>query len=131
MGGSFMRDAAAERLIERKAELARAITARLYDEMPELLEKYGERGRARCLEDMQYNIEHLAPAVALGELSLFSLYCVWLRDMLAARGVGVGEIVRSLRHTDQVVSESFPTEEALLISEALAAGLSALAGEAP
>lgn len=126
-----MRDAAAERLIESKAELARAITARLYGEMPELLEKYGEHGRSRCLEDMHYNLEHLAPAVALGEVSLFSRYCAWLRDMLAARGVGVGEIARSLKLTDQVVSESFPREEALLVSDALKAGLAALEEEAP
>ena len=124
-----MRDAAAERLIESKEELARAITAKLYQEMPDLQQKYGQRGRSKCLEDMRYNLEHLAPAVALGEGSLFSHYCVWLRDMLAARGVGAGEIVRSLHLIAEVVRAEFPPDEALLVAEAVDAGIAALAEE--
>jgi hypothetical protein len=85
-------DAAAESLLTRKEELAHAITGALYREMPELLEKYGQRGRGKCLEDMRYNLEHLAPAVALGEPALFSRYVAWLRDMLHSRGVPAREV---------------------------------------
>ena len=73
----------ADVLIAHKSSLAQAITDALYAERPQLLTQYGEIGRVRCLEDMHFNIEHLVPAVALGESQLFARYVVWLRDMLA------------------------------------------------
>lgn len=119
--------AASDALLARREDLARAITEALYAEMPELTAKYGDRGRAKCLEDMRYNLEHLAPAVALGEPTLFAGYIVWLRDMLDARGIAMDEVRRSLELTEAVVRTSLSREEAALVTETIAAGLAALA----
>ena len=83
--------AAAERLLAEKATLAAEITAALYAEMPELLARHGEYGRRKCLEDMQYNLEHLAPAVDLADPALFAGYVRWLDGLLRARNVGTAE----------------------------------------
>ena len=126
MAGSGVGDRASATLLERKDELARAVTRALYAERPDLLERYGERGRRKCLQDMRYNLEHLAPAVALGEPALFARYVVWLRDMLAARGVPAVEIGRSLELTSLLVQEQLAGDEAGVVQGMLEAGLAAL-----
>lgn len=116
---------AADALLQRKEELASEITARLYAETPELLDRYGERGKMRCLEDMRYNIEHLAPAVSLGEHELFARYVRWLREMLAARDVPARDVRRSLELTRDVVGERMRDDSPQILA-ALEAGLAEL-----
>ncbi|HEX6576111.1 MAG TPA: hypothetical protein VF042_14175 [Gemmatimonadaceae bacterium] len=79
-----------------RESLASAVTERLYQEKPSLLEKHGEYGRTKCLQDMRYNIEHLLPAVELDDVSLFSRYVLWLDDLLRARNVDTDDVVRCL-----------------------------------
>ena len=73
---------ASEAILDRKEELAREITQALYDHEPGLLERHGERGRSKCLQDMRYNLEHLAPAVGLDDPALFARYVTWLDQLL-------------------------------------------------
>lgn len=115
-------------LADREA-LAREITDALYAERPELLGKYGERGREKCLQDMCYNLEHLAPAVELAEPALFAGYARWLNDLLLARGIPTDEVVRSLELTERVARERMPREEADEVARSLRAGLLALRPE--
>lgn len=126
MAGPGVGGRASEALLEGKEELARAVTRALYEERPELLERHGERGRVKCLQDMRFNFEHLAPAVALGEPALFARYVVWLRDMLGARNVPADDIGRSLELMAEAVRRSFGADEAAAVQEALEAGLAAL-----
>ena len=118
---------AASRLLADKESLARAITDALYADMPELMAKYGEAGREKCLQDMRYNLEHLIPAVDLGQPEMFAGYVRWLDDLLRARNVSTGEVVRSLELTEALVRERFSTEEAEAVATCIRAGLSALA----
>jgi hypothetical protein len=120
-----------ERLLGEKEDLARAITQALYDERPGLLARYGAPGREKCLQDMRYNLEHLAPAVALEQPAMFAGYAVWLRDLLAARGIPADDVVRSLHLTRDAIARRFPPEEAAAAEAALAAGLAVLGGSGP
>jgi len=117
---------ASERLLADKEALARAITARLYEDMPELAERYGDYGRGKCLEDMRYNLEHLAPAVDLAQPELFAAYVRWLDGLLRSRNVGGGELVRSLELTERVLAEQLAPDEAEAAVPSLRAGLQAL-----
>lgn len=117
---------ASERIIERKEALAASITAALYARDPALLERHGEVGRTRCHEDMRYNLEHLAPAVDLGDPSMFARYVAWLDDLLRARNVSTEDVARSLEETDRAVRASFPQEEAEAVGECIRAGLASL-----
>ena len=87
MTESVIAMAASDSLIERKEELARAVTDALYARQPALLVRHGEAGRIKCQQDMRYNLEHLAPAVALQDPALFGRYIQWLVRMLGARGL--------------------------------------------
>lgn len=126
MAADLSARAAARRLIDDKSELARAITAALYARMPELAARHGEPGRARCLEDMHYNLEHLAPAVDLGEPAMFASYVRWLNDLLAARNVGTDEVVASLEVTLDVIRHRFESDDAEAVERCLRAGLTEL-----
>jgi hypothetical protein len=70
-----------------RAQLAEAVTSRQYEAQPELAARYGEAGRARCLQDANYHLSYLADAVAASSHALFSDYIGWAKVMLEARGV--------------------------------------------
>lgn len=129
MAGAVAHDAS-EALIAYKEELARAITEALYREMPVLLERHGERGRTKCLQDMRYNIEHLTPAVALSDDTLFVQYATWLRDMLASRGVGLDEVRRSMELTIDVARAQLQPAHADAVAAPVRAALAALGSAA-
>ena len=120
---------AAESLATRRDELAQATTDALYADMPALLEKYGERGRAKCLQDMHHNFDHLAPAVALEDPTLFQAYAKWLEELLAARRVPTLEIRRTFELMDEQTRRRLPIDEASVVSVCIRAGIAALDAE--
>lgn len=117
---------AAERIIVAKDELATSLTAALYADMPHLLEKYGERGRLRCEEDMRFNLEHLAPAVGLAQPALYAGYVRWLDELLRARNVPTAEIVRSLELMRELLYRRLSATDAAAAAACIDAGLQAL-----
>jgi hypothetical protein len=117
----------AARLVAEKDALALAIADALYRERPELAARYGEAGRAKCVQDMRYNVEHLAPAVALDDPAMFGGYARWLASLLTARGIPAEEIERSLVLTRAEIGVRFPPDEAAAARPALEAGLAVLA----
>lgn len=126
MGGLSAGVRAAAALLDQKEAIARSVTGLLYAEMPWLVDKYGERGRQKCLQDMRYNLEHLAPAVELEEPALFERYARWVDGVLRSRGVPTGELARSLQLMASDVAARLPREEAQVITDCLEAGVRAL-----
>jgi hypothetical protein len=120
---------AAARLLDDREALARAITDRLYAERPALAAKYGAAGREKCLQDLRYTIEHLTPAVDLGEPALFAGYVRWLDELLRARNVDTEEVALSLRLTEAVLRERLAADEADAVVPAIRAGLEALSAD--
>lgn len=114
---------AAESLLREKEQLARAVTASLYSEMPELLDKHGERGREKCLQDMRYNVEHLTPAVALEDLPMFLGYVEWLDNLLRARTVSTRDLIRCLELLDAEIVKRFHKDESAAIAPFLTAAV--------
>jgi hypothetical protein len=120
---------AAARLLDDKGALARAITDAMYEERPGLAERYGARGRARCLEDLHFTLEHLIPAVDLGEPALFVSYARWLDGLLRSRSVDADDVRFSLATTARLVGERLPADEAQAVVAVVQAGLAALGGD--
>jgi methanogenic corrinoid protein MtbC1 len=122
---------AARHLTAEGASLAEAITARQYAAQPELLAKYGEAGRARCLQDAGYHLSYLADSVAAASPSLFSDYVGWAKVMLAARGIPAGDLSRNLSIMREVVRQSCPPEVWRVVEEFFDAGLKKLPSLSP
>jgi hypothetical protein len=117
---------AAEQLMYDKESIARAVTKRMFDEYPDILEKHGERGRQKCLEDMHYNIQHLIPAVDLEKPEMFADYARWLDTMLGSRGVSARDVRRCFEMVADEARARYDGEVAKLIDEVLRAGVSAV-----
>ena len=121
----------AARLIAEKDALALAIADALYRERPDLAAKYGEAGRAKCVQDMRYNVEHLAPSVALGEPAMFGGYARWLVSLLTARGIPKDDVERSIVLTRAEIGGRFPPDEAAAATPALDAAMAVFAMAPP
>ena len=115
-----------ETLMRDKEQLAQAVTERLFAERPYLLDKHGERGREKTLQDMRYNIEHLIPAVDLGDAPMFARYVEWLDEVLRSRNVETKEVVRCLELLRDECEQRFPGE-ASTIRPIIDAGLEVVA----
>ena len=117
---------AAGQLLAEKELLAQSVTRALYDEMPELTARYGPVGREKCLQDLRFTIEHLIPAVDLGQPEMFASYVGWLDDLLRARNVSTREVIRSLELTERIVRERFAADQADTVAQCIRAGLGRL-----
>ena len=131
MAGGTLGTASGERaarllIIDREA-LAQEVTAALYAESPGLIDRHGERGREKCLQDMRYNVEHLTPAVELADPSMFARYVAWLDELLRARNVATGDVVRCLELLRDRCRVRYPAAEAEAIGTIIDAGLAVLA----
>lgn len=117
---------AAAALAEHGEAVARAVTGLLYAEMPWLVDRYGEPGRQKCLQDMRYHLEHLAPAVELEDPALFARYAEWCDAMLRARGVQTAELRRCLQLIESDVATRLPGEDAGIVAACLRGGIGVL-----
>ncbi len=117
---------AAAAMLDRLGEIARAVTDALYSENPGLLARYGERGRAKCLQDIRYNVEHLAPAVELDDPPCFARYVAWCDDLLRSRGVPTRDLARSLELVEDELRARLAPDEAAAAAASLRAGLAVL-----
>jgi hypothetical protein len=115
-------------LLEQKETIARSVTGLLYAEMPWLQDRYGDRGRDKCLQDMRYNLEHLVPAVELEAPDMFARYAAWCDGVLRARGVPTSELLRSMEIMRADVAARLPAEQAEAVAGCLDAGIGALRG---
>jgi hypothetical protein len=68
--------------------IAAEVARRFYEVWPELLARYGERGRQHTLEDQYWHLSTLDTALGLDDPATFLGYVAWLRGFLAGRGMG-------------------------------------------
>jgi hypothetical protein len=114
---------AAALLMRDRDALALEVTTALYAESPTLLQKHGERGRDKCLQDMRYNIDHLIPAVDLADGAMFARYVEWLDGLLRARNVATRDVVRCLELLRDRCTARYPSAESGAIGDVIATGM--------
>lgn len=122
---------AADSLLARKEELALAVTEALYEAHPDFGPRYGAAGRVKCLQDMRYTLEHLAPAVALAEPVLFVRYVDWLVELLRPRGIPSDHVRGSLEAMAAVLAARLAPDEYAAASAGLHAALATLPHREP
>jgi len=77
-------------LIDRIERDGRALSQKVLEEMyrdPFWTERYGDRGRRHADEDSDFHLRYLARALAAGDSGVLKRYAVWLREVLATRGM--------------------------------------------
>jgi len=89
--------ALARQISERTEAISEWIVASDFARRPEIVERYGERGREGYRRDNAYHLSFLTEAVASGEAALFVDYATWAKSMLLAHGGMVEDLVHNLR----------------------------------
>lgn len=94
--------------LERDAtSIAADVVVLMEQRHPDLFKRYGETGRARCLEDTEYHVRHLAAAVDSNDEDEFRRYRDWLVDLLEPRGVPAEDIDANLATLGQVLEARY------------------------
>ena len=94
-------------LLEEKDRLATSVTKQLYDVHPQWEQRFGEMGRARCMEDTMHHIDYLAEAIRYESQSLFDQYLQWVENVLFARDIDTADLKRSLEILNQAITLHF------------------------
>jgi MerR family transcriptional regulator, light-induced transcriptional regulator len=108
----------------RRAALADACVRYHFNQHPELRERYGEQGVAKCVQDANFHLAFLADAIASSVPAVFSAYIQWARSMLAARNIPRSDLAESLAALRVVVAQELPAQDAQIAAEYLDHALS-------
>ncbi len=77
--------------------IAKACVERIYATWPDLLDRYGERGRQFTAEDNFWHLNFLDAALALGDREHFRRYATWLVEFFGPRGLGPEHVAGAFR----------------------------------
>jgi len=99
-----------EALKNQSAELAAEMVDREFLRHPELEQRYGKIGRAKCLRDSGYHLAYLAEAIAAGSPALFGDYIGWAKVMLARRRVPAADLACLLVTMQETLREKLAPE---------------------
>lgn len=82
-------------LLDSKTVLAIAekVTESYYEVDVKAMEKWGEQGRKKTLEDTVFTLQHLSSAVFANDVNLFLDYLKWLVVVLTSRRVNIDVII--------------------------------------
>lgn len=105
-------------------------TSAIYARNAKELERFGERGRQKCRQDILYHLDYLQGALIGEDPRLFTQYAVWLKDVLSSRGVPAANLGVSFDLLATFFTNNLPADEAKAISAILEAGRTALAQDA-
>ncbi len=111
----------------QKADLAQHSVAEQWARHPDFEARYGERGRAKCVQDVQYHLEYLAQAINSNSPPLLLTYIDWLKALFLGLNIPIPELAESLTITGEVLQQRFPGAAAALIQIFVAQGLEQLA----
>ena len=110
-------------------QFARAVVDQQYEVQPELREKYGEGGYQKCVEDTQSHLAYLAEAISANDKTLFVDYVRWAGETLRAYHVPAEDFRANLQAIRVVFQERVSSEEIVLLSTFIDAGMAQLSGK--
>lgn len=119
-------DSAAQRLEEDKQALAQIMTDLHFENHPELVEKYGEKGKEKCYEDAIYHINYLSQAIRVDSQKIFNSYLDWARTMLKERGIGVDDLIDNMRFLKKAIHQKISEDDASELIAFIDRGMAAL-----
>ncbi len=86
------------------------VVAEIYEAYPEILERFGEAGKARCYEDNHHHFDHLETAAKLGQPEVFTKYATWLTNLLTARGMNKNHVIDNFQRIHDVLETTADTD---------------------
>lgn len=115
--------ALANQVVDAERRLAVRVAELVYEQLPELADRYGDAGRARCEEDTALHLRFVASALATGEPRILADYLAWLAPLLERFRVPQEDLDANLAAIEAAMRELVPAAAdrvAQLIAEARA-----------
>lgn len=94
-------------------------------ERPEIEQRFGVLGRARCIEDAGFHVQNLVQAIRFSSPSLFIAYVQWTRRMLEARRIAWRDLERNLEILGEEIASVLAPDEATIAAGYINAALAA------
>ncbi|WP_246238238.1 hypothetical protein [Alkalicoccus luteus] len=91
-----------EMIIER-------VTKRIYEANPELLERYGDRGKEKCREDNNHHLKQLSAAFTVNSEAMFIDYAHWLNGILVRHGMETKHLTENFLFLEEAMKEDSST----------------------
>src|SRR5438270_5191239 len=102
-------EAAASRSIHSgRRAISEAVVERQYALRPELRDRYGERGRDKCVEDTDFHLAHLSGALLASSPALFADYIGWASGVMAVANIRPDDVRENLGCLREVLGERLP-----------------------
>jgi len=102
---------------EQKDILANLIVDEQWARNPQFTDRYGATGRAKCVQDVNYNLSYLSQAIASNSPPLFATYIEWVKTLFQGLRIPVFELSESLEITGFILKQRFPGDETDIIIE--------------
>lgn len=83
-----------------------------YKRHPELEKRYGEQGKKRCREDIDFHFCTLSEALTLGEPTLWLNYVAWGKIVLVSRRIRLDDLIDTLAIMQEVISQALTPKSA-------------------
>ncbi|MCM3719394.1 hypothetical protein [Fictibacillus phosphorivorans] len=85
--------------------MVETVTERIYENDPSLMDRYGEKGRAKCIEDNHHHFKHLETAYELENEEFFTDYALWLDGILQKFGMKTELLIENFSLIIDVLNE--------------------------
>ncbi len=95
--------AAGAAIRRQRDELAEALVSLEFDQNPKLVERYGQAGREKSLQDSAFHLDYLAAALSFDCPALFVDYVAWTKIVLTQRKVRADDLDFHLQCTAEIL----------------------------
>ncbi|MFC4101956.1 globin family protein [Paenibacillus xanthanilyticus] len=109
--------------------IIREVTAGIYEAYPELMDKYGEAGKRKCIEDNEHHCRYLETSLALRDDKVFTDYALWLNNLLQKRGMSADHVIDNFERIAAAVQGRMPDEKQTRIARLLQSAIRLLREE--
>jgi len=96
-----------------------AVTERFYATHGSAYERFGERGRQACRDDLAFHLEFLRPVVEFGLIQPMVDYLLWLESVLQARSIPAEHLGQSLEWLADFFGEHMEGTQGAIVRSAL------------
>lgn len=125
-----VRIALANKLRNRKQDIAETVTREFYERHPDWVARFGPSGPTRGIEDACFHVEFLAGAIESGDITAFPSYVQWTQQVLRTRGIQPHFVTENLEQIQAYLAGMLDPAEWNLVAPFLQAGCSVVPDDA-
>ncbi|WHY72602.1 hypothetical protein [Fictibacillus enclensis] len=85
-------------------DIVNKVVTKMYEDYPDLQNRYGEKGKKKAIEDNYHHMKHLETAYELKNPVFFSDYASWLNGILEKFGMTADLLIYNFDEIDKILA---------------------------